>query len=397
MILLELRCSMKELMKKLKEEQLLKEQSLSKYASLSKDYIRLTKEPDDDLRTSYFRDIDRIIHSRAYSRYIDKTQVFIETNNDHITHRIIHVALVAKIAKTIGRALNLNEDLIEAIALGHDIGHSPFGHLGESFLNDICIKENIGFFSHNIQSVKTFMILEKNGLGLNLCIQTLDGIMCHNGEILNNVYKPKQKTKEDFLNEYELSYTNKEVLKTLRPMTLEGCVVRISDIIGYIGRDIEDAIHLDKLNRSDIPLTITNVLGNNNRDIVNTIILDVIHNSYDKPYIKMSKEVFNAIKALKEYNYEYIYKNAYTEAKKTEYKDMFYKLFEFYKQAYLNNDKTVDIVVHYQKEMTNDYNDTIYSRIIVDFLAGATDDFLINQYNKYILKESHFVDKYKKR
>ena len=173
-----------ELLEKAKDNMLIRETVLSDYACKSIDGILLKKEKED-MRPIFFRDIDRIIHSLGYTRYIDKTQVFSFSKNDHITHRVLHVQLVSKIARTIGRSLKLNEDLIEAIALGHDIGHSPFGHKGEKYLNDICIKENIGYFCHNAQSVRVLKNLEN----LNISLQTLDGILAHNGEILINKYK----------------------------------------------------------------------------------------------------------------------------------------------------------------------------------------------------------------
>ena len=195
---------------------------------------------------------------------------------------MVHVQLVSKIARTMGRALKLNEDLIEAMALGHDIGHTPLGHTGERLLNEISLRETNTMFNHNIQSVRVFKDMEKNGLGLNLTIQTLDGIMAHNGEIVNPIYEPVKKTKEEFLEEYKKSYYDKEVIKKMRPMTLEGCVVRISDVIGYLGRDIEDAIKIGVLERSEVPDSIKNVLGTTNKEIVNTIITDIIKNSLDK-------------------------------------------------------------------------------------------------------------------
>lgn len=146
-----------------------KEKFLSNYACCSKNAV-LLKDDKEDIRPTFFRDIDRIIHSLAYTRYIDKTQVYPFTRNDHITHRVLHVQLVSKIARTIGRSLELNEDLIEAIALGHDVGHAPFGHKGEKYLNDICVKENIGYFCHNAQSVRVLSVLEK----LNISVQTFD-------------------------------------------------------------------------------------------------------------------------------------------------------------------------------------------------------------------------------
>ena len=170
------------------------EDVLSEKAIKSKDAIRLW-EDTTDIRPAYFKDIDRIIHSFGYARYIDKTQVYSFVENDHITHRVLHVQLVSKIARTIGRALRLNEDLIEAIALGHDIGHAPFGHTGERFLNKICKREQIGYFCHNAQSVRVLKDMET----LNITVQTLDGILAHNGEILLNKYEPNRtKTKEEF-------------------------------------------------------------------------------------------------------------------------------------------------------------------------------------------------------
>ena len=275
-----------------------KEKYLSEYACKSSDYCRIDFE-EEDISPPYFHDTDRIIHSLSYTRYLDKTQVFTNVSNDHISKRITHVQLVSKIARTIGRALNLNEDLIEAIALGHDIGHTPLGHAGEAILNEISLRELGEYFAHNIQSVRHLNYVENNGNGLNLCIQVLDGIMCHNGEVLSSVYSPCIKDKNEFLKEYEDSYKDINKSNKNRPMTLEGCVVRISDVIGYIGRDIEDAIIINKIKREDIPENITKVLGNSNREIVNTIILDIINNSMNKPYIKMSDDIYNALFELK--------------------------------------------------------------------------------------------------
>ena len=196
---------MEDVLKKARENFLLKERDLSIYASKDSDAVRLNSM-NQDMRTSYFRDIDRIIHAYSYTRYMDKTQVYSFKHNDHISKRIVHVQLVSKIARTIGRALRLNEDLIEAIALGHDIGHAPLGHTGEKILNDISKRELNMAFAHNIQGVRYYMNVENNGKGINLTIQTLDGIMCHNGEMISPIYEPVKKSKEEFLEEYENSY-----------------------------------------------------------------------------------------------------------------------------------------------------------------------------------------------
>ena len=360
-----------------------REEGLSKYATKSSSAIRLVSE-EDDIRPPFFRDIDRIIHSISYTRYIDKTQVFSFLDNDHISKRIVHVQLVSKVARTIGRCLNLNEDLIEAIALGHDIGHTPIGHVGESILNEISKKELNEYFMHNVQSVRTYLDIDNNGLGKNLTVQVLDGILCHNGEILNNIYEPNfNKTKEDFLKEYHDCYKSIESSKKVRPMTLEGCVVRISDVIAYIGRDIEDAIQIGLLKRSDIPESITNVLGNNNKDIINIIILDIIKNSYNKPYIKLSDDVYKSIFALKDFNYEKIYKKANTKEKLAYYKDAFNKLYSKYLSDLEYTKKDSNIYTLFINNMNKKYLDnTSNKRKVIDFIAGMTDDYFIKSYEK---------------
>lgn len=362
-----------------------KENNLSKYATKSKDAIRITYE-EDDIRPSFFRDVDRIIHSNSYTRYIDKTQVFSFLNNDHISKRSVHVQLVSKIARTIGRCLNLNEDLIEAIALGHDIGHTPIGHVGESLLDEISQRELGEYFMHNVQSVRTYLTLDDNGWGKNLSIQVLDGILCHNGEMLNNIYEPDlNKTTESFLEEYNSYYKDLSVGKNIRPMTLEGCIVRISDIIAYIGRDIEDAIQIGVLKRSDIPEDITKVLGNNNKDIINNIILDIVSNSFDKPYIKMSDNVFNAIFKLKDFNYKNIYNKANSKETIDNYRKAFEGLFSKYLHDLEYNNRKSEIYTLFVDNMSEEYlKENSNKRIVIDFLAGMTDDYFIEAYKKLL-------------
>lgn len=360
-----------------------KDEFLSPYASKNEEGLRLNQE-SQDIRPNYFRDIDRIIYSLSYTRYIDKTQVFSHKENDHISKRMTHVQMVSKIARTIGRALSLNEDLVEASALGHDLGHPPFGHTGEAILNKISLELGLGYFNHNIQSVRTLLKIENQGKGSNLCLQTLDAIMCHNGEIELAEYYPVSKDIETFLQEYNLSYQDNNIIKKLRPMTLEGCIVRVSDIIAYIGRDIEDAIRLGIITKDDIPQNIKNILGDNNRDIINTIILDIITNSYQKPYIKISSNIFTAIKELKKFNYENIYYKANTSEDITQYEMMFRKLIEVYCYQLQNNKEEETIYQSYLNHMSKEYrqNNSNY-RIIIDYIAGMTDDYFKKQYEKY--------------
>lgn len=361
------------------------EKLLSPYATLSSDAIRIN-ENISDIRPEYYRDIDRIIHSLSYTRYSDKTQVYSNTSNDHISKRIIHVQLVSKIARTIGRALNLNEDLIEAISLGHDLGHVPFGHVGEAILNKISIKHNQGIFMHNIQSVRNLMNVENYGEGKNISIQVLDGILCHNGEKLLKKYIYKSKNKEDFLNDYNNSYKSKEICNNLIPMSLEACVVRISDIIGYIGRDLEDAIEINIISRDDITKTILDKLGRNNREIINTLILDIINNSIGKNYISLSDDIYDALNELISFNYMNIYLKSNSKDQINEYEMMFNVVFDKCLMILNNNINEYNIYKCFLNEMSLEYiKNNSNERIIIDYIAGMTDNYFINEYN--ILKK----------
>lgn len=358
---------------------------LSKYACSNELAYRFQKEKKDPYRTDFFRDIDRIIYSLSYTRYLDKTQVFSFNENDHITKRMIHVQLVSKIARTIGRNLNLNEDLIEAAALGHDLGHVPFGHVGESILNEISLENEEGYFNHNIESVRVLMNLEQQGKGRNITIQVLDAIMCHNGALPLNKYFPITKTKEEFLKEYNDSYQDKNIIKKLHPMTLEGCVVRVSDIIAYIGKDIEDALSLGVIKKEELPKNIMKLIGSDNKNIVNTFVCDIIKNSKGKPYLKMSKPVFKALVDLKKFNTEHIYAKANSKKQIKEYERMFRTLFITYKQDIENENKRSVIYTKFLKDMSEEYlKETSTARIVIDFIAGMTDDYMKKCYLKTI-------------
>ncbi len=364
---------------------MLKRESLfSKYAAFDKDAIRL-KNFVPDIRPNYFRDIDRIIHTKAYTRYMNKTQVYTFVNNDHISKRMVHVQLVSKIGRTIGRALSLNEDLIEAIALGHDLGHPPLGHLGEEFLNKLSNEHGEGNFMHNVQSIRNVTVLED----INLTMQVLDGILCHNGEFVQNEYYPKSKSPDEFLNDYKTCYTDKDYVKKLVPMTLEACVVRISDIIAYLGRDIEDAVEINMFDIKDLPEEITNIIGNSNKNIINTIILDVIQNSIDKPFLKLSDKTYNAIKDLKAFNYNNIYTKANTEEKLIEYEKMFNLVFNNNLYFVENNISDKNIYLNFLNKLSLEYNkNTSNVRKIIDYIAGMTDEYFFNEYHE--LKRKQF-------
>lgn len=345
----------------------------------------------ENIRPIFFHDTDKIIHSLAYARYIDKTQVFSLFENDHITHRVLHVQFVSKIGRVIGRALKLNEDLIEAISAGHDLGHVPYGHDGENFLNEICKKYNIGFFTHGAQSVRFLEELEGRGKGLNLSLQVLDGILSHNGEMLYAKYEPERsKNWEKFDEEYRRCFTDENYYKKIFPMTLEGCVVRISDVIAYIGRDIEDAIELKIIKRKDIPKKIIRILGSHNSEMIDNLVMDLIEKSYDKPYLMFSKSIYNALKDLKNFNYERIYFDPRIKTQIYKIENMFQLLYKKYYDDVVNENRESTIYKNFLKYMNNRYlTNTSIERKVIDFIAGMTDGYFNKQFKKYLVPQSY--------
>jgi dGTPase len=361
-------------------------ETLSPLAVHNVDGIR--RMPDERIESGYRQafsvDVDRILHSLAYARYIDKTQVFYLVKNDHITHRVLHVQLVSKIARTIGRFLRLNEDLIEAIALGHDIGHTPFGHDGEQFLSEICKNHGIGYFHHNLQSVHFLEKVERKGEGWNLCLQTLDGILSHDGEIHNERLLPAtDKTFAEMDKEITAKKNDAEI--ALIPMTLEGCLVRMADTVSYIGRDIEDAIRLKLIHRSDLPHNSVNLLGDTNGTIVFNLVTDIICSSRGKPYITFSPEVSEALKQLKSFNLEHIYMNSRIKKHTRSIKKLFEMLFEIYLEDMKNQRESSVIFEQYLKDMKPNYIDCHQpAEIVRDFISGMTDQYFLDQFPKSV-------------
>ena len=365
------------------------EKNLSKYACLSKNAVRRIEE-DNILkghRQNFSLDTDRILHSLAYSRYIDKTQVFYLVKNDHITHRVLHVQLVSKISRTIGRLLRLNEDLMEAIALGHDIGHAPFGHDGERFLSRLSHTYGIGNFLHNVQSVRFLEKIERKGRGWNLTLQVLDGILCHDGEIHNKKLCPERGKNFDVFAE-EILEKEKNPSFDILPMTLEGCVVRMADTISYIGRDIEDAIRLGLIKRTEIPETCRLVLGDTNGTIVYSLVEDLVTNSLERPYICFSDEISNALRELKDFNRDRIYLSETVWKQTSKLELMFKLMFErYYEDLETGNDKS-EIYGEYLKGMSEEYREASSKiEIIRDFIAGMTDEYFLSQCRKYLFPE----------
>lgn len=336
------------------------------------------------LRPPFIRDIDKIINCPYYNRYADKTQVFSLHKNDDITRRGLHVQLVSRIARTIGAALNLNLDLIEAIALGHDIGHTPFGHAGERFLDGISKDYTGRRFSHNIHSVR---VLDKI-FPYNITLQTLCGIAAHDGELELEKYRPKPVSSfEEFDETIENCYLDKTAVKRLVPDTLEGCVVRISDIIAYVGKDRQDAARAHLLSESDFN---EKGLGDYNAQIMNNLTVNVIENSYGKDYIMLDKSHFSDLQKVKSDNYNLVYKTDYAQKyQKDTIKPMMEQLFKRLLDDLVKGDESSYIYRHhiayvdkpYFKRATP-YSDEKPEQIVIDYIASMTDDYFIALHKK---------------
>ena len=357
------------------------EKNFSSLACLSSKAKRRHKEKHskNEYRQSFSADSDRILNSLAFTRYIDKTQVFSLINNDHLTHRMIHVQLVSKIARTIGRYLGLNEDLIEAASLGHDIGHPPFGHDGEKFLSKLTHEHDTGYFHHNLQSIQFLDKIEKNGRGWNLSIQTMDAIICHNGEVHSIKLLPQKHRSFQDLDLMMKNMKKKKICDEI-PMTMEGCVVRMADTISYIGRDLEDAIRLGLVNRDDIPDICQKTLGKTNGTIVFSLVTDLISNSMNQPFIGFSHNVSNALKKLKAFNYKYIYKNPVIKNHLLSIEDIFKFLFEKYLSILEKENIKTEIFSKFLNGMSKQYKETTSNpEIVRDYISGMTDSHLIRQ------------------
>lgn len=369
------------------------EKLMSKCACKNNEAIReypSEKYDKDVLRTQFSIDADKILHSAFYNRGNDKTQVFSFYRNDDITRRASHVQLVSRIARIIGRALRLNLDLIEAIAIGHDVGHTPFGHKGEEFLNTLYFEHTGRYFNHNVHSVRALQKIT----GCNLTLQTLDGILCHCGEKAFSKYEPASiNSFSEFNVTFEKCYTENGYIKKLRPSTLEGCVVRISDLIAYLGKDRQDAakarlgVHFD-----------VNPFGDHNPDIITAIVTDVVENSFDCPYLSMSDDVYNGISAILAENNEKIYQ---CEAVTQPYYEIIKPMMELLYSRFLSDLQSDDynslIYKHYlNRPVVGDFYRHPERRyvqtklhnpndIVTDFIASMTDDYFVDAF-KFLFK-----------
>jgi dGTPase len=335
-----------------KEKEDLEEKLLSPFATKAKySKGRLRPEEECEIRTCFERDRDRIIHSKAFRRLKHKTQVFLAPKGDHYRTRLTHTLEVSQIARTIAKALKLNEDLTEAIALGHDLGHTPFGHAGEEVLNEL-LPEG---FRHNEQSLRVVDLLEKDGKGLNLTLEVRDGILNHS------------KGKGPILFEKE------------RPLTLEAEVVRISDIIAYVNHDVDDAIRAGLITIEDLPSLVKKKLGLSHSERINNLVKNVIltTKSANKNAILMDEKCLSALNLLRDFLFEKIYFSPVVRKEFEKAKKILCSLFEFY---YKNFEK-----IEYFQKASQIFTNASKERIIADYISGMTDRFALYQYFEFFI------------
>lgn len=346
-------------------------------ASFSKDHCRL-QGPEDDHRMPYKRDVDRILHSKAYARYADKTQVVYLVDNDHITHRSLHVQLVSSFARGIAEILRLNVDLVEAIALGHDVGHAPFGHEGEGYLSDLSIEYGNGPFCHPLQSCRLFTEIEPFNLGLAV----YDGFLCHDGGMSGPVFFPRfGKTWDAHLSERKKKKHEPE--GNIMPGSLEGCLVKLCDTMSYLGRDIEDALSLGILNMDEVPKTI---LGKRNREILSVLAADIIRHSYEKEYIAISEEAYEALRTLRRFNFQHIYSHPKLKVESSKIKRGYRLLFEWLLEDFQQRKEQSYLWSHFLHKRTETYLKlTSPVQMVIDYVAGMTDSFFVRTLEKLFI------------
>lgn len=323
---------------------------LSPYATLSMNSKgRMRDEEQCDIRPVFQRDRDRILHSKSFRRLKDKTQVFLTPEGDHYRTRLTHTLEVSQNARTIAKALQLNEDLVEAIALGHDLGHTPFGHAGERALDEVC---PLGF-EHNVQSLRMVDVLEKDGVGLNLTMEVRDGILNHQ--------------------------------TSGNPFTLEGQIVRISDKIAYIHHDMDDAIRGGILTEEDVPRPIREVIGFTTGERLDHFIHDIVITSFGKNEIKMSDPVAQAMKDLRQFMFENVYKNPEAKSEESKAESLMKTLYEYYLGHLdkLPKDSLKMVNMGEAKE-----------RVVCDYVASMTDRFAMDKYEELFIPKSWPTSKY---
>jgi dGTPase len=348
---------------------------------------RMKSEHEDEMRTRFAVDRDRILYSGAYRRYHGKTQVFSFTNliDEEMTNRNLHIAYVSQISRTIGKYLGLNTELIEAIALGHDLGHAPFGHDGEKALSNACVEHGIGHFHHNIESLHIVDHISRKGRGLNLTFPVRDGIISHDGEVHNTLLKPEMDKTEARIDDY---IREKQAGRNFNwmPATLEGCVVRITDTIAYIGQDIEDAIRYNLLRREDLPPEVTRRLGSTNSQIIDTLIKSVIVNSHDQDWIAFDDETSHYLLELKKFNYKHIY----TDENVKKSNQIIYRTMGLMFDKYLGDiqagNRSSKVFKHFLDHKADAYREGFSpAEQVRDFIATMTDRYYNEEIKDHLL------------
>ncbi|MDE6550883.1 MAG: HD domain-containing protein [Clostridia bacterium] len=366
-----------------------KEKFLSPYAATEQICLRRQEYDYNFFRRGYIRDCETIINLAQYNRYGGKTQVFSLHSNNDISTRALHVGLVSRIARTIGDALNLNVGLIEAIALAHDLGHAPFGHNGEKWLDKASSEKGYRFY-HHIQGARYL----DNIVHANISLPVIDGVLCHNGEQLLQVYRPNDcatRSFEQLQDKLELAYSGRLKQEQLMPATVEGCLVRLCDVIAYLGKDRQDAHRLGLVNESDYCDSGIGVL---NHDIIRNVTEDVICNSYGKDCIAMSDRVYSALLSAMKENYSKIYLTGSTGISKQEAGNMQTAFKQAYEFVYNDAKEGQNILnkiyypyIYANKACVEEYkmeNAAYPERVAADFIASMCDKYFISFYNKYI-------------
>ncbi len=362
---------------------------LSAHATSNEAAFRNKDEKEFHPRPPFALDRDRILYSGAFRRYTGKTQViyFVSLLDEQLTSRSLHTLSVAQISKTIGRFLGLNTDLIDAIALGHDLGHPPFGHDGEKFLSKISQKYGTGHFHHNIQSLRVVDFIAKKGTGLNLTFQTRDGILSHNGEVHNQQLRPNRDKTENDLQQYIRKMENGTPVDMM-PATLEGCVVRLTDTIAYIGQDIDDAVRIGLIKREDLPEIAVKYLGSTTGQIIDTLVKDVVETSYGKDYVSFSPRASEVLLELKKFNYRAIYKSPRLKVNHERIERGFEILFEHFLDQLKMDNRQSEIYQHFLLSKSKEYlNATPDELKVRDFLAGMTDRYFAKTLQKIIVPQ----------
>ena len=350
---------------------------LSPFATPHSAARRKFSTEDKDFRSEFARDRDRILYSGGFRRYVGKTQVvyFASQFDEHITNRAIHTIQVSQISRTIGRLLRLNLDLIEAIALGHDLGHPPFGHDGEDFLDELCSEYGIGHFRHNIHGLYYVDRIANCNRGMNLTFQVRDGLLFHDGESYLDRLTPCREREEKAIENYVLRCSQGDPPDWI-PSTLEGCVVRMCDTVAYVGQDIEDAARMGILKKESIPRALVDCLGNTNSQIINSLVSDIVDSSLDQDTIQLSPRVAESFRRLREFNHNRIYGHSEIRREKQRIQRAFRMLFEHFLHE-LEKDKTGSIIFeHFLNNRSKEYMEvTSHPEKVRDYLTTMTDRY----------------------